>query len=156
MGRRGPAAEPAPLKLLKGRGEGKDSAGRDVKLPPAFERAAPEPPEWLSEQARRQWELCAPTLERLDLVKPEDQAIFTAFCEAWALYVRLLGAVTDSPLVNVSESGVPHLNPGVKALSTAQNDLLRFAREFGLTPSAEQNLGKLPDRDEDDDDPFAG
>jgi phage terminase small subunit len=52
---------PAKLKLLNGRSPGRDSSGNLVKPPPPFERAAPEPPEWLSAEARKQWALCAPS-----------------------------------------------------------------------------------------------
>jgi len=37
----------------------------------------------------------------------------------------------------------------------AQIDLLRFGREFGLTPASEQNVARLAGRECDDDDPFA-
>ena len=63
---------PAKLKLLNGRSPGRDSSGNLVKPPPPFERAAPEPPDWLSAEARMQWALCAPSLERLDVLKGED------------------------------------------------------------------------------------
>ena len=47
-----PAPLPAKLLLLHGRGNGKDSAGKLVPTPPAFERVAPEPPEWLDDEGR--------------------------------------------------------------------------------------------------------
>ena len=84
----GKAPQPAALKLLGGRSPGRDSGGRPVPDVPRFERGAPQPPPWLSEQARAVWEATAPTLEALNLIKPEDGLIFTALCESWATYWR--------------------------------------------------------------------
>jgi hypothetical protein len=69
-----PARKPTKLLLLNGRGDGKDSAGRPVPLAPPFKRQAPEPPSWLSREARAEWRRIVPELERLDLVKPADRA----------------------------------------------------------------------------------
>ena len=51
MGKRGPAPEPIPLRILKGRGNGKDVAGRPIPKVPPFERCAPEAPGWLDPEA---------------------------------------------------------------------------------------------------------
>ncbi|MEV5360588.1 phage terminase small subunit P27 family [Micrococcus luteus] len=157
MGQRGPQAAPARLKLLKGRGEGKDSGGRKVNEEPKFEREAPEPPEWLSDLAREQWALCAPALDDLDLLKPEDQAVFTAFCEAWATYVLAIREVRAGSLTLVTDKGYEYKNPALSIAESASKDLLRFAREFGLTPASEQNLGKpMGDEGDGGQDPYAG
>lgn len=157
MGQRGPAAAPAQLKLIKGRGNGKDVAGRAISQPPKFERAAPEPPEWLSDLAREQWELCAPGLEQLDLLKPEDQAVFTAFCESWATYVLAIREVRAGSLTMVTDKGYEYKNPALSIAESASKDLLKFGREFGLTPSSEQNLGKpMGGEGDGGEDPFAG
>ena len=39
MGKRGPAPQPVPLKILKGRGHGLDQAGLPIPAVPKFERA---------------------------------------------------------------------------------------------------------------------
>ena len=147
---------PAKLKLLNGRSPGRDSSGNLVKPPPPFERAAPEPPDWLSAEARMQWALCAPSLERLDVLKGEDQAAFTAFCETWATYVEALHRVRAEGLtITNPQSGLAKVNPAFSAMRDALIDLLRSGREFGLTPASEQNVARLAGRESDDDDPFA-
>ncbi|OBB20606.1 phage terminase small subunit P27 family [Mycolicibacterium elephantis] len=157
MGARGPQAAPANLRLLKGRGNGKDSAGRVVPEVPKFNRGAPEPPEWLSDLAREQWELCAPSLDKLDLLKPEDHAVFTAFCESWATYVLAMREARAGSLTLVTDKGYEYKNPALSIAESASRDLLRFAREFGLTPAAEQQVGKAKaDDGGQDDDPFTG
>jgi P27 family predicted phage terminase small subunit len=97
----------------------------------------------LSELAREQWELCAPSLEQLDLLKPEDQATFTAFCEAWATYALAIQKVRASSLTLVTDKGYEYKNPMLSIAEAASRDLLRLAREFGLTAAAEQLVGKV-------------
>ena len=50
-------------------------------------REAPDPPEWLDAEARAGWDRIVPGLEALDILKPEDRAALTVFCEAWSRFV---------------------------------------------------------------------
>jgi phage terminase small subunit len=68
MGKRGPAPEPIPLRILKGRSPGRDVAGYTIPTPPSFDRGAPGCPETLTGEARKLWDRVAPMLEQLDLV----------------------------------------------------------------------------------------
>jgi P27 family predicted phage terminase small subunit len=156
MGKRGPAPDPIPLKILKGRGNGKDSIGRPIPAPPPFERAAPEPPAWLEAEALKVWERVAPALDRLDLLKDEDREAFAAYCTAWARFVDAVGTYqADGLTIEMPPSGRVVAHPAVKIAEAAGRDLLRYAQEFGLTPSAEINVAKPPVSDAGDD-PFGG
>jgi len=160
-----PAAKPAALKLLNGRGNGKDSAGRAVPTAPAFERAAPIPPEWLSEEARAEWDRTAPSLDSLDLLKPEDRATFAVFCETWATWVEAIGDVRRDGLrvLNRSirkdgtESEWWTKNPSMAVAETAATQLRAYANDFGLSPAAERSISKPLASDGDGNaDPFTG
>lgn len=155
-------AQPAALKLLKGRTDGRDSGGRPVNPGPAFRRIAPNPPTWLSAEARAEWRRVVPGLQRLDLLKEEDRATLAAYCETWAVFVLASRTVTreglTSEVVSVSASGAETsrtvANPAVAIMRNAGRELRGFAAQFGLTPASEQALAKGPDDDEDDN-PFA-
>lgn len=157
MGRRGPAAQPAALKLIKGRSPGKDSAGRPVAAPPKFRRAAPDAPDMLSEEARREWDRIVPGLDELELLKPEDFAALVEHCETWATYVEAVAAVRRDGIVLVNpDNGRQYKHPALSAAEAAGQQLRASCREFGLTPSSEQNVGAPRDRDGGaEDDPFA-
>lgn len=158
MGRRGPSAAPVALKLINGRSEGRDSGGREIKPTPAFEHGeAPEPPDWLPDEAKAEWGRVAPTLVTLKLIKPEDRATFAAYCNAWARYVDAVQMYTDQGMTTYSlKTGREFVHPAVAIAQTASAELLRYAREFGLTPSAEQNLAAgLGDEGNGDDNPYA-
>ena len=78
---------PAGLKLLQGRSEGRGSGGRPVPLSAKFVREAPEPPARLSGEGLAEWHGVVPGLERLDLLKVEDQAVLATYCETYARFV---------------------------------------------------------------------
>ena len=111
--------------------------GRLIPDVPRFERSAPEPPPWLSEQARAAWEAIAPELEALGLIKIQDGLMLTALCESWATYVAALARVRAEGLTIVNpKTLMEHRNPALTALEVAGRDLLRYTHEFGLTPVA--------------------
>ena len=63
---------PPGLRVLSGTSPGRDSGGRLVAKAPAFERCAPDPPDWLEGEALAEWRRVVPTLESLGLIKAED------------------------------------------------------------------------------------
>jgi P27 family predicted phage terminase small subunit len=149
-----PQQQPAPLLLIKGRGNGKDSGGRAVKTPPSFARKPPKPPTWLSREARAEWLRVVPGLQRLDLLKEEDRATLTAYCETWATFVEATRLVRDEGLTIEAKQGrLPH--PAVGIARNAGRELRAFANLYGLSPASEMALGKV-NGGEEDGNPFAG
>lgn len=155
---------PANLLLLNGRGDGRDSEGKAVPLPPAFKRLAPKPPTWLSREAKAEWKRVVPGLVRLDLVKPEDRATLAAYCEVWARWVDATRDIHRNGLTVRNEStrkdGTTSVwftkNPSVAVAEQAETRLRQYANEFGLTPAGERNVSKRDDdRGSDEVNPFA-
>lgn len=150
----GRTPKPAGLKLLEGRGNGKDSGGREVKPTPGFTRLPPEPPEFLAGRAREMWDQVVSELQRLQLLKPIDQASLTALCLTWERLCAAQAIVKSEGLVLETERG-PVKNPAILIVEAASKELRAWSSEFGLTPSSEGRLGGLvPSGDDDDDNPF--
>lgn len=146
------AAQPATLRLLTGRGQGRDSGGREVNPGPAFRRVPPQPPEWLSEEAAAEWARVMPELSRLDLVKEQDRAALAAYCETWATFVAATEIVQREGLtIDAKQGTLAH--PAVAIARNAGRELRTWAPHFGLTPSTEQALARGAD-DGDEDNPF--
>ncbi|MFD9107153.1 phage terminase small subunit P27 family [Streptomyces bottropensis] len=158
----GRTAQPATLKLLTGRAEGRDSGGRKVNPGPAFRRIPPNPPTWLSPEAKAEWRRVAPGLTRLDLLKEEDRAMLSAYCETWSVFARASREVTKQGLtvMQVTYRGEariekPVANPAVAVARNAGRELRGFAAQFGLSPATEQALSRGADDGNEDDNPFA-
>lgn len=155
MAPRGPKPKPPALRLLTGRKEGHDSAGRPIAPTPGFVRLPPEAPDWLPDDASDEWGRVVPELQRLQLLKPLDRAALTAYCLIWQ---RMCDAQRDIAAGNLTTRGsqgqlVEH--PSVKVFLAASRELRAWCSEFGLTPSAENRLIK-PKDDDGDGNPFAG
>ena len=138
--------------------------GKPIETPPAFDRVAPRPPDVaVPRGTRAEWRRVIPTLERLDLIKPQDRAMLVAYCETWALFEKSTRIVArDGPDVvnrvtrkdgSVSESKAKH--PAVNVMIAAEAELRRYSELFGLNPVAERNVAAVPVPDEDVVNPFA-
>jgi P27 family predicted phage terminase small subunit len=148
-----PKAKPAALKLIEGRGHGRDSGGRPVPVTPKFKRLPPTAPEWLPAEAAAEWERVVPELARLELTKPVDRAALTAYCLAWDRLVEAQRLVTEEGVLGENSQGrVRH--PAVAVVEAASKELRAWAGEFGFTPSAENKL-TVQGADDGEDDPFA-
>lgn len=155
MARTGPKPVPTSLKVLKGRGNGQDTAGRPIAKPPAFDRGVPDCPDYFDADARDLWDRVAPGLDRLELLKPEDWQVFVAYCETWSEYRRARALVDKQGLVvKHPKTGMPHKNPAQGIVEATRMQCLRFAVEFGLTPSSEASLSRGAVLTSDDDDHF--
>ena len=172
-----PKPRPVALKLLEGRGHGRDSGGRKVAEAPLFKRIPPEAPEWLPDEARAEWDRVVPELARLELTKPVDRAALTAYVLTWQRLVdasKLVsehqdftyvirgkdGEVIDSEriggygLLGQNSQGIVRA-PWVAIAEAASKDLRAWCAEFGFTPSAEAKLS-VQEADNGEEDIFSG
>ncbi|MEU5036568.1 phage terminase small subunit P27 family [Streptomyces rubiginosohelvolus] len=147
------AAAPAQLKLLTGRSPGRDSGGREVNPGPAFVRVPPEAPEWLTDEARAEWDRVLPGLARLELLKPEDRAALAAYCEAWATFRQATEVVKREGLTIEARQG-KLTHPAVGIARAAGREVRAWAAHFGLTPSSEQALSRGADDGDEENNPF--
>lgn len=156
-GRRGTTVKtPAHLKLVEGRGNGRDSGGREVKQPPAFLRLPPEPPEILYGDALEEWQRIVPELQRLGLTKTVDAAALTAYCLTWQRLLQAQRLVDEEGQGLITQNSQGRVrNPALAIVEAASKELRAWAHEFGLTPAAEANL-VTPEAGSGDDDPFGG
>jgi len=122
-----PAPLPPKVLQLHGRGDGKDSAGYPVPLPPAFERTAPEPPDWLDDEGRDEWDPVVSDLEPLGLLKNSDRAVLVARCEAWSRFVAAVKCYR--------EQGVVKVNPDSGRLGGSTNDGNATRNSYPVTRS---------------------
>ena len=148
-----PKPKPSHLKLIEGRGNGRDSGGRLVKSPPKFKRLPPTAPEWLPDEAAAEWERVVPELARLELLKPVDRASLTAYCLTWDRLVEAQRLASADGLLATNSQGLVRA-PWVAIIEAASKELRAWAAEFGFTPSAENKLA-VKESGDDEEDPFA-
>lgn len=153
-----PGTKPAPvsLQLLKGKGDGKDSGGREIKHPPKFKREAPAKPDTLSDLAACMWDQIVEELEGLDVLKRIDGPALAMACETYAAWHDARDLRIARGLTTSGSTGQLTTAPWVTIERAAAKDFRAWCSEFGLTPSAEMRLAKGSDDGADEDNPFAG
>ena len=136
MGARGPS--PTPTKVLKLTG----SRVADTRPPePEFSSGMPEPPEWLTTFALKEWSRLAPELVELGLLGPESRAMFAAYCQAWANYEKAEKLVKKHGMLTPSTVGTPMIHPYVKIRDQERRAMIKAASEFGLSPASRVGIG---------------
>lgn len=149
MATRGPKPTPLRLALVRGRPEHKMPKREKVIDAPL---GAPPAPEHLSEEARIEWDRIVTVLMGLKLMSPIDRAPLAAYCEAYGRWVqaeRALRKMAEKDaltrgLVIKTTGGNLIQNPLVGTANKAMADMVRYAAEFGMTPSARARL-QTPD-----------
>lgn len=160
-----PKPRHANLKLVEGRGNGRDSGGRKVRTPPAFIRIPPERPDYVTGYAAELWDRIVVELPRLGLLKDLDGPSLEMLCQSYSVWrkcveVRLEreAKVPDAKGILGSNSQGVVVAPWLKAERDAATDFRAWCGEYGLTPSAEMKLAgpTQGSGDPNVDNPYAG
>ena len=144
--RRGPPPVPTHLKLLRGN-PGKQALNKHEPQPLLPDKV-PDPPEFLSGYAHDEWYRIIDELYRLRLVTSVDVNCLAAYCEAfkrWRTAQELLARMAErdeatAGLLVEGKTGNSVPNPLVVIADQAARNMVRYAAEFGLTPSARSRI----------------
>lgn len=158
MAQRGPKTKPTQLKVLSG-------TARKHRLnanEPHPEVARPEAPDHLTPAARLEWERVIEQTVSLGIMTELDRGALAAYCQAYGRWVTAETALTrmaekdvvTEGLIIRTKAGNAIQNPLVGAANKAMADMVRYAAEFGLTPSARTRVAGVDPADGDED-PFA-
>lgn len=151
---RGPKPKPTHLQLVLGnpgrRPLNTAEAKPDAKLP--------KPPPELGADAKREWQRMAAELHALGLLTGLDRAALAAYCTTygrWVVAERALARQaerdpsTQALLVRTKKGNIIQ-NPLVGTANKAMSDMVRYAAEFGMTPSARSRIKAESPRGLDD------
>lgn len=133
MGLRGPAPKPRALKLIEGK-------YCENKREPEPAMVMPKCPSHLDKLAKREWKRLAPILMRMRVLTEADGIILGNLCTAYSTMIQAQEAVRQKGLVTKTESGFIMQNPFLKVANTAMEQVYKYAREFGLSPSSRTRI----------------
>ena len=145
---------PTNLKLIAGT----DRADRRNDAEPKPAPALPAPPAFLSDEAKAEWTRTADQLYQLGILSKIDRAALGAYCQAygrWEQAERALArmaerdAVTHGMMIKTTNGNAVQ-NPLLGTANKAMADMMRYAAEFGMTPSARARIKAEPLGEEDD------
>ena len=126
---------PTELKLIRGN-PGKRRLPKNEPQPPV---TCPQPPEFLSDIAKREWDRVCPRLAEVGLMTDIDVAVLAAYCGAYADLVDATRKQRGRTTVRLP-SGIRRPSPFVSMIRTARADMVRYAAELGMSPAARAGL----------------
>jgi P27 family predicted phage terminase small subunit len=136
----GPKPVPGKLKVLHG-----VRPSRINRREPAQRSEPPNPPSWLSREARAEWRRLVRELPR-GLLGPADRQCLAVACESWARWADATRRVmSDGVLVPGDRGMVKH--PACQIARDAEATMSRAWAELGLSPAARSRL-EMPEQDE--------
>jgi P27 family predicted phage terminase small subunit len=146
---RGRKPKPSALKILTGQ----DRADRMPKGEPVVTVMSylPEPPSHLDDYALDEWHHICGALYRCGILTEIDGHGLSMYCQAYGRWRRAEEAIQkasfDEPstggLIIKTTNGNIIQNPMVGIANTAMRDAMKYAAEYGLTPSSRARLGSF-------------
>lgn len=149
MGKRGPAPKPRALRLLHG-----DRADRINDYEPVPSGDPLVPPDGITVEVREVWDFTVRHLEIMGIAAASDRDALRAYCEAVVAHAKACEILAKSAVLIKGIHGNLVRNPALQIQRDASRTMLRFAQEFGLTPSARTQIEVGAERG--DASPFSG
>ena len=151
-----PGTKPKPthLKLVTGN-PGKRTLNRKEAKTKA---AIPAPPAHLTADAVEEWERVATELFNIGILSEIDRAALAAYAMAYGRWVQAERAIAKMAekdqltggLMIKTSNGNAIQNPLVGTANKAAADMMRYAAEFGMTPSARSRISAEPPQESGD------
>ncbi|TVR11940.1 MAG: phage terminase small subunit P27 family [Salinarimonadaceae bacterium] len=103
--------------------------------------AAPDAPEWLTEEARAEWERVAPVLVLRQALTTDNLATLEGYCLAIGTVRRSQMQIAKDGETVQTPTGIIRRHPAYQTLFQAQTEARRLAAELGLTPASRSKAG---------------
>ena len=129
MGRK---THPTKLKIIKGT----DRVDRINKNEPQPDVEIPQPPDFMSDYAREEWDRITHVLYDLGIISRIDRSALVGYCEAWGTYRDAKEKLKHSSIIIKTIQGNVQQSPLLSIANRASELMLKFAAEFGMTPAA--------------------
>lgn len=133
---------PTALKLVKGNPGKRALNKREAKVP----QIKPEAPPFLCPDGQKEWARIVDTLFIAGLLTSLDAAALGAYCASYGRWAQAERALRDAEqseqggLTVMTATGNVIQNALVGIANKAAADMVRYAVEFGMTPSARSKV----------------
>ena len=101
-------------------------------------------PEWLSGEARDEWNRLAPELQQLGLLSNLDASGLCLYCDAFQRWRRAVAHIAEHGPVDRTENGYAVQSPFVSIANAAAEVMRKQMLEFGMTPASRSKVSVLP------------
>lgn len=145
----GRSSKPTALRLLHG--DRKDRFPVNEPIPAGGPMV---PPEGITPEVREVWDFTVEHLAIMGTAAPSDRDALRAYCEAVVAHAKACAILARTSILIKGMHGGMVRNPAHQIQRDAAHTMLRFAQEFGLTPSARTRIDAGGESEETS--PFSG
>ena len=136
MATRGRKPKPTAIKRLEG-----NPGKRPLNIyEPKPRKKAPACPDWLDEEAKREWHRLAKTMESMGVLTEADRAAFATYCDAYSKWKDATEFINQHGQIFKTPSGYIQQVPQVSIAQTYGKLMTKIATEFGLTPASRSRI----------------
>jgi len=132
----GRAPVPTKLKILRGTAQpcriNKNEADPVVTKPDA--------PDYLDEVGTGEWKRLVDEPYSLGLMSNLDVATLAAYCSSYSVWIKAERELSHQDLTVTTEKGAMIQNPLLGIINVAKRDCVKYAIQFGLTPSSRSKV----------------
>ena len=145
MGKRGP--KPTPTITLRERGSWlAGTRQNEPKLPVE----APDCPEWLSGEAKKEWDRLVPILLEAGVLTKADRMALVMLCKAWARYLQAERRVERDGITVKTQFGAMKPHPAIAIANAAWAQLAKACAMFGIDPADRSSIKAAPKPEAED------
>ena len=109
----------------------------------------PSRPEWLSPEAKREWNRVTRELDRIGLLAKVDRALLASYCDCWGRYVEAVKDLRENGTTFTTDKGYQGPRPSVGIAQKALQQMMQLSARFGFTP-ADRSKMAAPSVEEED------
>ncbi|HWE82793.1 MAG TPA: phage terminase small subunit P27 family [Gaiellaceae bacterium] len=135
---RGRKPKPVEQRIREG-----NPGNRPLPEPLQLDNRTPRKPAGLPPAAAELWDEIVPVLEQAKVLHSIDRAALQAMCIEWSRYLDANADVEEESPYALGSMGQVVEHPAVGTARTSAHMFLRFAEQFGLTPSARARISAM-------------
>ena len=134
-----------PSKIKELRGTTRQDRTMENEMTVAVVEFIPDPPDWLSEIGRQEWQKVCVELHGKQMLHQIDLRILEAYCNSISLHIETEMMLREKGRIQVfkdEEGNVKHAQavPYQKIANDALDRAMKIATQFGFTPSSRSGI----------------
>lgn len=139
--------KPTELKILKG--TARKSRLLPNEIQPKKVEEYPMPPDFLEEEAQKEWHVVVPQLKEIGLLAYTDMSMLTSYCIEMGNYFKHSKELKTTGVLDETANGTLIQHPLVGIKNKCLENARKMATEFGFTPRSRTGIGGPQKQDYD-------
>lgn len=136
---------PTSLKILRGN----PGCRKLNDAEPQPIKGIPECPDFLDDEAKREWARVTMELEAMGLLYKIDRALLAGYVQAWSEFKESMNWLAEHDWFVTSEGGGLYVHPMMGIKNKSVERILKISQQFGFSPASRTRI-RMEERSERD------